>query len=184
MLGGGIGAGKSEVADFLAGQGALVVVADRLGHDILEPGGAAFDDVARRWPGVVVGGRIDRSKLAAIVFSEPSELAELEAMTHPHIVAAIAERAAAGSGTVVVEVPVMLRLDGDWVRVFVDAGEQLRIDRATARSGDRDDVRRRAAAQADRDEWLAWADEVITNDGTTDDLKEAVDRLWERLDQA
>lgn len=181
MLGGGIGAGKSQVAGFLGEYGATIIVADHLGHAVLEPDGPAFAAVADRWPSVVVDGRIDRSKLAAIVFSEPSELSALEEMTHPHILAAIAERTAAAAGTVVVEAPVMLPLEGTWIRVFVDADEQKRIDHAAARTGDPDDVRRRAASQADRGDWLAWADEVVENNGDVAELRTAVERLWEKL---
>jgi dephospho-CoA kinase len=181
VLGGGIGAGKSRVAEFLADHGFVVISADLLGHDVLEPDGAAFAEVAGRWPAVVRDGRIDRSALAAIVFVEPSELAELERMTHPHIVDAIRERAANVNGPLVLEVPVMLPLDGDWLRVFVDADEEARIDRAVSRGGHPGDVRLRAAAQADRAAWLAWADEVIVNDGSEEELRRAVEALMERL---
>jgi dephospho-CoA kinase len=181
VLGGGIGAGKSRVAEFLREHGAAVVSADLLGHAVLEPGGAAYDAVAGRWPDVVVDGRIDRSLLAVAVFNEPDELAELEAITHPLILDAIDEYTAAASRPIVLEVPVMLPLDQSWTRVFVDADETTRTGRAITRGGDPVDVGRRAAAQANREEWLAWADEVIVNDGTVDELRDAVDRLWEKL---
>ena len=158
-----------------------MINADRVGHTVLEPEGAAFAAVAARWPSVVVDGRIDRASLAVIVFSEPNELAELEAMTHPAIVAEIGSLADEAPGSVVLEVPVMLPVGGTWHRVFVDADEALRIDRAVERGGDPDDVRRRAAVQAEREAWVAWADEVIVNDGSEEALRERVDALWESL---
>ena len=68
MLTGGIGAGKSSVGELLRARGALVIDADKVGHQVLEPGGEAFDRVAETWPSVVVNGVIDRRRLADIVF--------------------------------------------------------------------------------------------------------------------
>ena len=158
-----------------------MVNADLVGHGVLEPDGPAFDRVSARWPSVVIDGRIDRSRLAEIVFRDPEELAALEAITHPAIVAEIRARVASASGVVVVEAPVMLPLDDGFLRVFVDADETVRIGRAVARGGDEEDIRRRAANQADRGAWLAWADTVIDNDGSEEALREQVDTLWERF---
>ncbi len=148
---------------------------------MLEAGGPAVVAVASRWPSVAADGRIDRSRLADIVFSEPGELAELEAITHPFIVEEIDRLAAEAPGPVILEVPVMLALDESWKRVYVDADENVRIRRAIDRGGEPDDVRRRATIQADRDAWLEWADTVIPNNGAEAELRERVDAWWDEL---
>ena len=94
LLGGGIGSGKSTAAAVFASLGAEVLSADAAAHAVLEPDGAAFGEVAGRWPSVVVGGRIDREALAAIVFSNPLAREALERVTHPAIGRLLAERVA------------------------------------------------------------------------------------------
>lgn len=186
MVGGGIGAGKSKVASLLAGRGVVVIEADAVGHGVIAPGGRAHEAVSGRWPEVVVAGIVDRAALAAIVFSDPGELRALEAITHPAIADEIAARAgAAGLAPVVVEVPVTASVVGDgWTRVWVRAPVAVRVDRAVARGMDLDDVQRRIASQASDDEWAAWADYVLVNDGTLADLEVAVGDLVEVLTAA
>jgi dephospho-CoA kinase len=180
---GGIGSGKTSVTRLLAERGALVIEADQIGHDVLEPGGAAFDQVAGRWPETVVDGRIERWRLAAIVFSDREQLAELEAITHPLIGAEIAKRVVgAGNRDVVVELPLAQeRADDDWTSVVVDAPREIRAVRAVGRGMDRADVARRLAAQPGRDSWLSHADYVIDNRGSFADLAAQVDELWATL---
>ena len=181
ILGGGIGSGKSLVAALLDAAGAAVINADEVGHGVLEPDGAAFTEVAAHWPSVVVKGRIDRPRLAGIVFRDPAELAALEALTHPAIIETILDRVTEIDRPVIVEVPLILDLGDGWRRVFVDADHEVRVERAVARGADEADVRRRATAQAEREEWLLWADDVIVNDETKEDLATQVDALWLRL---
>lgn len=183
LLGGGMGAGKSLAGRRFALLGFTVVEADRLGHEILEPGGPAFDEVSARWPAVLVEGRIDRATLAGIVFSDADLLVELEGMTHPHIVRRIGE-ISGRSGRLVVEVPVLLEPEGDWTKVYVAAERSVRRDRAILRGSAPHDVERRMTRQADHESWAAWADEIITNDGTIDGLDRAVDAFWHRLRSA
>ena len=97
------------------------------------------------------------------------------------IISAIGEQVLEAPGPVVVEVPVPLPLAGDWHRVFVDADEELRVERAVARGGEVGDIRRRVAAQPVRTAWLDWADQVIVNEGTLQELGEQVDELLDRL---
>jgi dephospho-CoA kinase len=184
VLSGGIGSGKSTVARRLAARGAVVVSADELGHRVLEPGGEAFAAVARRWPAAVVEGRIDRRRLAAIVFRDPDELAALEAMTHPAIARRVAaEVTAAGARPVVVELPVLGReiVGGDFLHVLVEAPEEVRLRRVVARGGDPEDAARRIAVQPAPEEWRRWADVVIVNDGDLEELDARVEELWRRL---
>lgn len=182
-LGGGIGSGKSTVAALLRSRGARVIDADELGHQVLAPDGEAFAAVAARWPEVVEDGAVDRAALGAVVFADPDQLRELEALTHPAIAARIA---AAVAGTtadvVVVELPVLRDLTGGgWPRVVVDAPDEVRVARAVRRGLDEASVRRRMAVQPSRAEWLAVADHVVDNSGDLDHLAEQVVLLWEWL---
>ncbi len=177
LLGGGIGSGKSIVGRRFEELGASVVEADRLGHQLLERGGEAFEAVSERWPSVVVDGQVDRTALAEIVFADPEELADLEAVTHPSIVRSICELALDPSD-LVVEVPLILGVPGRWIRVFLDADEDVRACRSVDRGGNEADVRRRMAMQPNRSEWMAWADKIIANDTSVGELQEQIDALW------
>lgn len=182
-MSGGIGSGKSTAVAAFAGLGAVVIEADSIGHEILEPEGAAYARVAARWPEVVSEGRIDRALLAAIVFSDAGQLVELEAIAHPLIAEEIAARvAAAGDRDVVVELPLASDLAGPgWTRVVVDAPRAVRLERAVRRGMDTADVAGRMAAQPERDVWIADADFVIDNEGTTEELEAQVRELWVEL---
>lgn len=172
---GGIGTGKSTVTQLLRGHGYLVIEADRIGHAVLEPGGAAFEAVAERWPGVVIDGRIDRSRLGAIVFADLAKLRQLEALTHPHIQRIILERAGVADD-VAVELPLPPGFLGPgWVSLYVDADPTVRRTRLLARGMAAEDMDLRMAAQPDRETWLADADHVIRNDGSLESLARQVD---------
>lgn len=183
VVSGGIGSGKSTVLGLMKLLGAVVIEADRIGHQVLEPDGPAFAQVAARWPGVVDDGRINRRLLANIVFSDPEQLAELEAMTHPHIAATILRRAQeAGERTVAVELPVAADLLGPgWTKILVAAPEQVRVARAVERGAEVADVMRRTNSQPTDSEWAASADYVLPNTGTLEELEAAVVTLWTRL---
>lgn len=182
MLAGPIGSGKSTIGSILAARGAVVIEADAIGHEVLEPGGAAHGAVAARWPETVVDGHIDRSALAAIVFSDERALSVLEALTHPHIAARIIRRAEdAGDRLVVVELPLTVDILGpDWPRLVVLASEAVRMERAVERGMERRDVLRRMAVQASEEEWRATADWIVRNDGTYAELEAAVAAWWQR----
>jgi dephospho-CoA kinase len=162
--------------------GVLTIDADSLGHIVLEPDGPAFGEVSARWPQVLSDGRIDRQQLGAIVFHDPDELGQLEAITHPHIFRLIGQRAGAVEGGVVVEMPLLGRKPGpEWKLMVVDAVDELRVERAVARGMSEADVEARMASQPSREEWLAAADAVVPNHGSVDDLKSAVERLLPHL---
>jgi dephospho-CoA kinase len=163
--------------------GAVVIEADRIGHEVLEPGGAASAAVAERWPEVVIDGRIDRGRLASIVFTDVDQLAELEAITHPHIAAEIGRHVAAANGyDVVLELPLASDLAGPgWIRIVVDAPDGMRLKRAVARGMDASDAGSRMAMQPDREEWAGLADVVIDNSGTLEALKLEVRQVWDSL---
>ena len=183
VVSGGIGSGKSTVTQMLRRRGAVVIEADRIGHEVLEPTGVAFAEVAAQWPAAVVEGRIDRGLLAAIVFSDTEQLARLESITHPHIRDEIENRvAASGQQDVVVELPLAGNLmGGDWVRVVVAAPTTTRLERTVERGMDPDDVASRMAAQPSPEDWGSGADAIIDNRGSLADLERAVEQLWRRL---
>ena len=180
VLSGGIGAGKSAVADALAARGIPVVHADMIGHAVLEPEGEAFHAVSAWWPEILVDGHIDRPRLAAIVFGDPHALKDLESMTHPAIAARIHNLVAAQSEAdlVVVELPLLFPLLGDgWTCVVVDAPMDARRQRLTERGMDGADIEARMTAQPSASEWTAAAGFVIHNNGMLEDLEREVDRL-------
>lgn len=183
VISGGIGSGKSVVGARLRELGAVVVEADLVGHEVLEPGGPAYDDVVHEWPQVVRHGAIDRAALAEIVFTDAAALQRLEAITHPAIAEVIRRRVAEATAPVVaVELPVGSDLVGSgWLHLVVEAPEETRVERAVARGMDPADVRRRMAAQPTAEEWREGAQYVILNDGSLADLVAAVDDLWARL---
>lgn len=179
---GGIGSGKSTIRRTLDELGAVTIDADRIGHRVLEPDGAAFEAVADRWPSVVHRGRIDRADLGTIVFTDPSELRDLEAITHPAIGAEITRSiATAGDSVVVVEVSVPKDLAGvGWLHTIVaDIPVEQRRERLIERGMEPAEVDRRIAAQPSRDGWRARGRWIISTAGTRQDVAERVRRLWE-----
>jgi dephospho-CoA kinase len=186
-LTGGIGSGKSAVATFLADRGAVVVDSDELARQVVVPGGAAHAAVVERFgpPVVAPDGEIDRRALAAIVFDDAAALADLNAIVHPAVTAAMAQRLSeedAPGRVVVAVVPLLVEVgwSGADAVVVVDSPEALAIDRlVTDRGMTETEARSRMAAQASRAERVARADRVIVNDGSWDDLRHQVDATWE-----
>jgi len=175
LLGGGIGAGKSAIADLFVEAGFLLIEADRVGAEVLRPDTEATLAVARFWPAAVKEGVVDREFLAGVVFSDGADLRRLEAITHPAITAEIDRRVAEARGDVLVEVPLQhLAPSGDWIKVAVVADEETRIARAVGRGGDPADVRRRVSSQVPDHEWVAWADIVIDNNDAWSRTENAV----------
>jgi len=185
-LTGGIGSGKSTVAEMLAARGAVIVDADVLAREVVEPDGPAYAGVVERFGPAVVGsdGALDRPALADIVFSDPAALADLNALTHPPVRALIAARLAAedaGDAVVVLVIPLLVesgRYPTDAVAV-VDCPEDVAVRRLVQHRGMTEGAaRRRVSAQASRSARLAIADHVIRNDGSFQELAREVDRAW------
>lgn len=181
-VGGGIGAGKSEAVGMLAERGFETLDADRVGHGLLAPGHPIADRVAARWPSAAAEGRIDRAVLGRIVFEDPMQLAELEALTHPAILRAVKEWAAeAGGRPAAVEVSVLSVMSGlagaGWTRVVVDASAETRRGRLRRRGMTEADIEARMSVQPGRAEWLATADLTLDNDRGPELLRSEVARL-------
>ncbi len=191
-LTGGLASGKSTVAARLAGLGIPVLDADRVVHDLYRPGGEGARAVAEEFgPAVLAAdGSVDRARLAARAFPDPSAVARLNARVHPLVVAAQArwfeELARRGEPLGVVEATLLVESGGRGrydVLVAVSAPEEVRLDRALARSpgATRDELRARLRAQLPESERNAACDVVIRNEGSREELLAEADRLAERL---
>ncbi|WP_405661360.1 dephospho-CoA kinase [Streptomyces sp. NBC_01166] len=188
-LTGGIGAGKSEVSRLLARYGAVLIDADRIAREVVEPGTPGLTAVVEAFgPGILgADGALNRSALGSIVFADPARLATLNAIVHPLVGARSAElERAAGAGAVVVHDVPLLTENGlapvyDLV-VVVDAAPGTQLDRLVRLRGmTESDARARMAAQATREERLAVADIVVDNDGPLEGLEPQVRRVWSEL---
>jgi len=181
ILTGGIGAGKSYVAQRLERRGWKVIEADRIGHRVLQPEGSAFGAVAERWPSAIDDGTIDRAKLAQIVFADSDQLAELESITHPAIRVAILQLAESNAGDTVVEIPLLRDWFAGWPVVVVMAPPGTRFSRLRDRGMTDDDIAARMQNQPSDEQWRAAADYVIVNDGHVS-ISDQLDGLDQFLD--
>ena len=186
-LTGGIASGKSTVADELARLGALVIDADRLAREVVDPGTPELAKVAERFPDTVVDGRLDRAKLAAVVFVNPQARRDLERIIHPAVRKRAAElEQSAPPGSVVVHViPLLVETgqESDFdLCVVVDVDHETQLSRLLARDGmTRAEAEARIGAQATREQRLAAADVVIDNSGSVTQLREQIDDVWSVL---
>lgn len=188
-LTGGIGSGKSTVAGMLAARGAVVVDADQIARDLVEPGGAALAELVTEFgPRILqADGSLSRGELAALAFSDPRATERLNAIMHPLIRAEAARRLAAqpDAAVVVYDMPLLVETgQRDLVDlvVVVDVPEETQIDRAVRLRGlDEADVRRRMEVQASREDRRAVADVVIDNAGTVRATEQQVEALWARI---
>ena len=179
-LTGGIGAGKSTAARRFEELGAEIIDVDTLGHLVLLPGGRAHDEVLDAF------GTVDRKALGAIVFTDPTALAQLTGISHPAINAELAERLAAlDADVVVLDMAILAESilgQGMYdVVVTIEAPTDERVARAVARGMVEEDVRRRIASQASEHERRRLAAHVLCNDGSEDDLRRQVDEVWRAL---
>jgi len=184
-LTGGIGSGKSTVASLLSGRGAVIVDADLIARQVVEPGGPAYDPIVARFgPAVVASdGTLDRPALAAIVFADESARLALEAITHPAIQTEMARQMlehVEGTAPIILDIPLLkVRREPMMGVIVVDLPEEVAVARLVAfRDFDEGDARRRIAAQMSRDERRALADIVVDNSGSPDQLEAEIDRVW------
>ena len=185
-LTGGIGSGKSEVSRRLVGYGAVLIDADAVAREVVDPGTPGLAEVAEAFgPGVLrPDGSLDRDKLGSMVFADPELRGKLNAIVHPRVGARMAEleRAAPPGSVVVHDVPLLaengLAKAYDLV-VVVDAPPQLQLDRLVRIRGmTRQQAEARIAAQASREQRLAVADIVLDNSGPLAELDRQVADLW------
>ena len=189
-LTGGIGSGKSTVAAMLSSRGAVVIEADSVSREVVEPGTNGLAGVVARFGEGVLSpdGSLDRQALAAIVFRDPDALGDLNAIVHPLIGAEIATRLsslAGGDAVVVLDIPLLVEGGGRDRYPFagvlvVDCPTEMALDRLVRlREMSPEDAGARIGAQAAREARVAQADFVIMNMGSLEELGEMVERAWE-----
>lgn len=194
-LTGGIGSGKSAVADLLAEHGARVIDADAVAREVVARGSDGLRAVLDEFGVEVLGedGELNRARLAEVVFADRRARQRLNAIVHPLVGARMEEILADGSPVEVVIYDVPLLVEGSVQEqhdfaliVVVEAAEELRIQRLVRdRRMTEEQVRARIATQATDDQRRAVADVVIVNDGSQMDLSRAVDKMWrQRIDPA
>ncbi len=196
-LTGGIGTGKSRVADLLEKLGAAVVCADRIVHEIQEAGTEALDEIARVFGPEYIqeNGQLDRARLGSLVFTDPSARKKLNDIVHPRVTRAMAERLeelrTEGAPVVVLDIPLLLEgrvagrgtgavLPFDEI-VVVYAEDETQVERVVARDGlSRAEVLDRVRAQMPLEEKRKLANTIIENSGSWDHTERQVRALYKR----
>jgi len=190
-LTGGTGSGKSTVSKFLAHLGAVVIDADKVGHEVFKPGTKAWQEVVDAFGQGIISadGTIDRRKLGEIVFSNPDARAKLNQVMHPliyeQVKSRIEEYGRKGVAIIIVEAPLLLEVgwkslvDEVWV---TSASEATVIKRLKEQKGlSEAQSLARIRAQLTDEERIRQADVVIDTDCALDELKERVEALWRKL---
>ncbi|MFQ5418333.1 MAG: dephospho-CoA kinase [Myxococcota bacterium] len=196
-LSGGIGSGKSTVAALLARQGAEVIDADAIVHELQEPGSPVLAELALAFGQSILhaDGALDRGALGDIAFRDPEARARLGAILHPKVGVEMARRTSrardAGAPLVVLDIPLLFEgraAGGGGAPLGIDATvlvyvpEALQIERQMKRDGcDRDEALRRIRAQLPIEEKKALADHVIDNSGSLDATEARVRALYREL---
>ncbi|HEX3794861.1 MAG TPA: dephospho-CoA kinase [Acidimicrobiales bacterium] len=190
-LTGGIGSGKSAVADLLVERGAVLIDADQVARDVVAPGGPAYQPLIDKFgTGIVAAdGTIDRPALAAVAFADEATRLELNAITHPAIGIAMIQARDALADTdkiVVLAIPLLTALHRETVKlhkvVVVDCPTDIALERLLSQRGfDRADAEARIRSQISREERVKEADYVLDNSGDRANLEAEVAKLWDWL---
>ena len=187
-LSGGIGCGKSTVAKMLSDLGAVVIDADAIAKEVLEPGQIGYENVIHKFgEGVLdTSGNIDRKKLAELVFQDASQLAQLEDIVHPAVVARVAQirESLPSTATVVYDTPLLVekQLQNQFDRVLmVFADLEVRKQRLVDRGLEMGDIEARLTNQVSDEQRSAVANFVIVNNGSPQELRDAVTKVWQQL---
>ncbi|WP_431277040.1 dephospho-CoA kinase [Leifsonia poae] len=191
-LTGGIASGKSTIARRLADHGAVVVDADQIAREVVEPGQPALAEIAEAFGDEVIqaDGRLDRPALGAIIFADENARLRLNGITHPAVLRASTARfeeaeAADPDAIVVYDVPLLVESKNAYpfdLIVVADSSAETRIDRLIELRGmGPAEAERRIRSQASDEERLAVADVVIDTDGSLEYTLEQTDALWRRL---
>ena len=190
-LTGGIGSGKSAVSQCLAELGAVILDADKVGHEAFKPDTEAWREVVATFGRQVLthSGEVDRKKLGEIVFNNSEALSRLNQIMHPRMYdmmkAQIEEYRRQGVDVVVIEAAVLIEanwtplVDEVWVTVASEAKVLERIKKQ--RGLDEEQVLARIRSQLSMEERISHADVVINNDGELDEVKAKLKELWARL---
>ncbi len=188
---GGIASGKSTVAGLLVDRGAVLIDADEIAREVVEPGTPAWSKIVEHFGREILlsDRRIDRATLGEIVFDDRAKLSLLNEITHPEVMRRIADRLEELKQTddvVIVDVPLLAEVGArdmfDMI-VVVTSDEAAQLDRMRATRGmDEAAARARIGAQTSAGERAAIADWLVENDGSLPELEREVDRLWSFLE--
>lgn len=188
---GGIGSGKSSVAEQLAERGATIVDSDLMVRELQEPGQPVFLAMVERWGDRIVSadGSLDRPAVAGIVFGDKAELDAINGIVHPavkHETRARVDAAAKnGAEVVVLDIPLLAETGnrhGASAVIVVDCPTDIAVGRLMEHRGfSREDAEARVASQATREERRELADLVVDNSGELSALMSEVERCWEWL---
>jgi dephospho-CoA kinase len=189
-LTGGIGAGKSTVADLFSKRGAVVIRSDELARQVIEPQTPGFKQVTSRFGNEIVNdeGNIDRAKLAQVVFNDDVALKDLENIVHP----LVRERtnqlmSEQTSETIIVnEIPLLLEKKMESLfdfLVIVISSEKNRLERLSQKGVLEEQAKARMAKQVNDQDRKAAADFLIVNDGNLDQLETDVQKIWQTLQE-
>ena len=189
-LTGGIGAGKSTVAGMLAARGAVVIDADVIAREVVEPGMPALAKLVDRFGPEIVrpDGSLDRPALAAVAFVDDATRKELEAITHPAIGEEFLRRVAGSPADAVVvhDVPLLVESKRGFdygAVIVVEAPLEMRLDRLEARGVPRADARRRIELQATDEDRRKVATWVVDNSGDVGQLEKQISEIWSELER-
>lgn len=189
-LTGGIGAGKSTVADLFSKKGAVVIRSDELARQVIEPQTPGFQQVIDRFGKDIVNseGYIDRAKLAQIVFQDDAALKDLENIVHPLVRSKTNELVNQHTAETIIvnEIPLLLEKKMESLfdfLVIVISSEKNRLERLAQRGLTTEQATARMAKQVSDDERRAAADFLIVNDGNLDQLEADVEKIWQTLQE-
>ncbi len=193
-LTGGIGSGKTTISHYLGELGAVVIDADKVGHEAFKPGTEAWNDVVKTFGKDVIAenGEVDRKKLGAIVFGDPVALKTLNSIMHPRMKEMMRRRLeelrAEGVSGVVIEAAILIEagwtdlVDEVWVATAPEAAVLARVK--AQRGVAEEQTKARISAQLSTEERVKHADAVINNSGDLAAMREQVRGFWERLNNA
>ncbi len=193
-LTGGLATGKTHVAAMLAKLGCRVLSADEVGHEVLLPGGEAYNDVVREFGDRILGadGRIDRKSLAAEVFDRPDRLKRLNSLVHPHVIRRenewLTRLAAEEPGAIAVVEAAILIETGSYRRfdriILTVCAPETQIERHMARGGESEEqARARLARQMSLEAKRQYADYVIDTSGSREETERQTRELFTKLQQ-
>lgn len=189
-LTGGIGAGKSTVADLFSQKGAVVIRSDELARQVIEPQTPGFQQVIDHFGKDIVNseGYIDRAKLAQIVFQDDAALKDLENIVHPLVRSKTNELVNQHTAETIIvnEIPLLLEKKMESLfdfLVIVISSEKNRLERLAQRGLTTEQATARMAKQVSDDERRAAADFLIVNDGNLDQLEADVEKIWQTLQE-
>lgn len=192
-LTGGIGSGKSTVADGLVARGAVLVDADRMVRELQQPGRPVFKAMVKRWGDKIVAkdGSLDRPAVASIAFSDADELKALNDIVHPAVGKEMVRQRKKIEGTdaiVVLDIPLLVRADGESIAdqyanlggiVVVDVDPKIALRRLVKFRGFKEsDAKSRIKNQASREARRAVADRIVDNSGTLEELEPQISFIW------